>query len=380
MPKVKIISSLFIVVFINFLFLTKYTARFTDYSLLLSLVISIIYSLFYFYRDAIKFRENYRNKIILFAVLGYVLFSVLLFHLFPLSGVNVDRYSVITSFWDSFFQSKYVYLSKSHQGNMPGPMPFYFILALPFYFMHELGYFSIMGLIVFTLALKYSKVKSNQLIIGILMMLGSAFMFWETVSRSNILLNSSLILLSLLIFIKSLGVVKNKHILLNGVIIGLLLSTRNVLIIPYIVLFLHTLKAKIYSFTDMIKISLMILVVFALTFVPFVVNHYQEFLKINPYIIQSSNLMPSWLSLSCVFFTLSALFLTGSYDDVFYFSGLYLFITILTYLTYHICVDGFYNAFYNSTVDISYFLLCIPFFMFYLLSEKKTSVDVVSAK
>ncbi|MDD4991685.1 MAG: hypothetical protein PHR83_05560 [Paludibacter sp.] len=130
----------------------------------------------------------------------------------------------------------------------------------------------------------------------------------------------------------------------------------------------------------MIKVSLIILVVFALTFTPFVVNHYQEFLKINPFIIQSSSLMPSWLSFLCVFFTISTLFFTKSYDDVFYFSGLYLLITILTYLAYHICVDGFHNAFYKSNVDISYFLLCIPFFMFYLLFEKKTPVGISSAK
>jgi len=371
---------LLFIVFVNFLFLAKYTARFTSYSLMISLAISIIYCLFYYYKDVLKISDKKLNLILLLAIPCYVIGAAALFRLFPLSGVNVDRYSVITSFWDNFFQSKYVYLAKSHQGNMPGPMPFYFILALPFYFLRELGYFSIMGPVVFIVALKYAKIEGSRIIAGILMLLGSGFMFWELVSRSNIVLNSSLILLSLLFFIKSIAIEKKTHILFNGVIIGLLLSTRNVLIIPYIVLFLHTLKAKNYSITDMIQIAMLIVFIFALTFAPFVLHHFSEFQKINPFIIQSSFLMPGWLSITCVVFTLSALFLTKSYADVFYYSGLYLFITILTYLIYHICIDGFNNSLYNSSVDISYFLLCIPFFMYCLFLEKSVPKGVVDVK
>jgi len=253
---------------------------------------------------------------------------------------------------------------------MPGPMPFYFILALPFYFVHELGYFSLFGLILFVIIIKYYKIERGNLFVGVLMVVGSAFYLSETISRSNIFLNSSLVLFSVLFFSNSLNMRKKYHILLNGVIIGLFLSTRNVFVIPYIVLFLHSLKSKIYNLTDTIKIGIVVLLIFATTFIPFVINHFQSFKEMNPFIIQSSFLMPQSLSLTCVLFTLTSFFITKSFKDVLFFSGLYLFITILVYVLYQVYILGFHQAIFQSKVDLSYFILCVPFFLYYILSDK----------
>jgi hypothetical protein len=370
MTDYKKSSSLLIIVLINLLFLIKYVERVTDYYLILTLLISVGYYLIYRFRNCFHTSEIIKKQLFYGVILCYIGLSVYLFYKIPQSSLNVDRYSVITSFWDSFFHSNYVYTSRSHQGNLPGPMPFYFILAFPFYLVHELGYFSLMGLVVFAAILTYSKRPINNQLSGLFLLACSAFYGWETLSRSNIFLNASLILGSCIFFMNTLTLERKKHIVLHGVIIGLLLSTRNVLILPYIVLFLYVLKNRLYTIREVFQIGLLVIITFALTFLPFVINHFQSFLEINPFIIQSSYLIPSWLSLICILLTFSSYFFLKQKEDVFFYGGLFLFITVLIYFIYQIQKHGFINTLFGSQADLSYFILCVPFFLYYLTNAE----------
>ncbi len=371
--NVKIITSVLAVVLINFIFLMKYIERIAPYSILISALISAVYFLFIYFLPKNSFTDKQNKLLSGIFIAVYLILSIILFSVIPQLTLNVDRFSVITSFWDSYFKSEYVYFAKSFHGNMPGPMPFYFILALPFYLIGELGYFSLMGLITFVLIIRLSKLDSQSMFTGIILLIFSAFFMWETISRSNIFLNSNLVLFAILFFSNSINMDKNRHILINGVIVGLFLSTRNVLIIPFVVMFLYVFKTKIYNLIDIIKISGIIIFTFGLTFVPFVVNHWDDFKVMNPFIIQSSFLMPAWLSITCVIFSVSTVLFIKSFRDVIYFSGLYLFITIVVYLTYQVLTVGFDNAIYQSKADISYLILCLPFFLFYIISNKSQS-------
>lgn len=367
----KKLVSILIIVFVNLLFLIKYVERVTDFYIPISLIILVGYYLIYHFRKRLALQVKTKNRIFYVLIFGYILLSIILFNLIPQSTLNVDRYSVITSFWDSFLSGEYAYAAKSHQGNYPGPMPFYFLLAFPFYLIGELGYFSLFGIIVFSVGLKYSKIPIDNQISGLLLVLLSAFYMWEIISRSNIFLNSSLLLLSILFFMDSLKMDRNKHILVHGVLIGLLLSTRNVFLIPYIVLFLYLLKNKRYGLTDILKIGVLVSVTFAMTFLPFVINHLHSFLEINPFIVQSSFLMPAWLSLICIALTFVSFFWIKQKNEIFFLSGIFLFVTILMYFIYQIGINGFQNALYGSKTDISYFILCIPFLLYFVLNEKK---------
>jgi len=371
MLELKKRISLILILIINLIFLIKYVERVTNYYITISLIILVSYYLIYHFRNILDAKINFKRMLFFILIFCYIILSIFIFELIPQSTLNVDRYSVITSFWDSFLNSDYAYTAKSHQGNFPGPMPFYFLLAYPFYLTGELGYFSLFGLIIFAFLLKYSKTNINNQISGMLLITFSAFYLWETISRSNIFLNSSLVLLSILFFINSLNMKRKKHIIMYGIIFGLLLSTRNVLILPFIVLFLYLIKNKIYNLIDFLKISVIIFITFAITFLPFVINHFQSFLEINPFIIQSSFLMPSWLSFGCIIMTSISFFLIKQKDEIFFFSGIFLFLTILIYFFYQILINGFQNTIFGSKADISYFILCVPFLLYFLLNENK---------
>jgi hypothetical protein len=143
----RILISLAILLFVNAIFSIKYLSRYTNLVGLLVIFLSGLYA-FTFFSKSMK-RFSFLQKGLVPIVFIYMLFSFYLVHKVPMETLNVDRWSIITSFWDNYFSGKYVYMAKSHMGNKPGPMPFYFILALPFYFLKEFAYLSILGILFF---------------------------------------------------------------------------------------------------------------------------------------------------------------------------------------------------------------------------------------
>jgi hypothetical protein len=368
----KKIISLFIILFINFIVSIKYLHRVTDYYLFLSILLCCFYGIVWNLSSIIAQYKHLKlaQTIIL---LTFLVFSILIFIKITPESLNVDRWSVITSFWDNFFQHKYVYSAKSHMNNYPGPMPFYFILALPFYYIGELGLYSILGLFLFLGLLKYSKLQHHIKVITLILLTTSTFYLWEVLCRSNIFINGVLILFSMVYTFKSIENKSKINSISIGVIIGLLLSTRNVYVIPYIITFLFLLKNASISITKIIQIGIITLITFTLTFIPFIINHFEEFRKMNPFIIQSGYLMPFSYTLFCIALSFLIPFITKNKNDVYFFSGMVLFITIILHFTFKINQYNFYAAFFQSRADISYFILCVPFFLYYSLTIENTT-------
>ena len=366
--KLKKNISLFLFLFINLIFSIKYLSRVTDFAVPISLLISSLYFLLFKFQDKL---EIFGKPLKFVTILGFAFLfitSYLIFQKVPVETLNVDRWSVITSFWDNYYAGEYVYYALSHMNNYPGPMPFYYMLALPFYLLEELGYLSIIGLLSFCLLLKFLKKPLQTQTVYFILIATSPFYLWEIIGRSNIFFNSTLILISMVYFFRT---IENKNLVWNGIIIGLLLSTRNVYAIPYVVLFLYALKNRDISIKSTIIIGFISVLTFSATFLPFVIGHFDDFLKMNPFIIQSSYLMPFEFSFACILLSFLSYFVVKNRQDVYFYSAVILFITITMHFVWMSMQHGIYNAFFNSKADISYFILCIPFLLFHIVSLQK---------
>lgn len=378
MEKIKSAICIAIFLFINFAFSIKYLSRLSTYYILFSVLIISIYCVFWsvrFQLEKIFNKAKYPNigLLIVFTIL-----STLVFVKIPVETLNVDRWSVINSFWDNYFNGKYVYFAKSNAGNPPGPMPFYFILALPFYLFGELGYFSILGIVSLAILLYYNSKRTDFQSIYLILIMASPFYLWEVICRSNIFFNGILVLFSILYFLKSLEYKKPNYVLWNGILIGLILSTRNVFIIPFIIAFLFSLKQEIISMKTTFIIGIIAIFTFIFTFIPFVFNHFVDFTQMNPFIIQSSFLMPFEYSFLCVSLSFGTLFIIKNQNDVYFYSGLILFLSIVLHYVYQIKENNFNKAFYNSYADISYFILCIPFLVFYVIENENRNKKILN--
>lgn len=370
--NLKINISIFIFLFINFAFFVKYLSRATSYYLVISFALITIFYFLLKFRNKIYLPKSSEKVIIYLMFFLFLVGSGFVFYKIPVETLNVDRWSVITSFWDNFFKDQYVYFAKSVAGNSPGPMPFYYILALPFYCIGELGWYSVLGFFVFYFILIYTKKSYEIRFLFLILILISPFYLWEIMTRSNIFLNGCLVLFSIVYLLKSLEENHSKKLLFNGIIIGLLLSTRNVFVIPYIVVFLFALKDNKIKILETVYVGILSVIVFALTFIPFVWNHLSDFMTMNPFIIQSGYLMPTEFSLFCVLISFGSFWFCKEKNDVYFFSGLLLFFPIVLHYLYQISLHGFVETFFNSRADISYFILCIPFFVYYLVLNSST--------
>jgi hypothetical protein len=359
--------------FVNFIFGIKYLSRISTDYLFITLAIISIYTIIWRYKKGVTaFLKKWHISIYL-VLIGYFILSIIIFYLVPKETLNVDRWSVISSFWENYFNDQYVYYAKSFDNNYPGPMPFYFILALPFYLIGELGLFSFFGMLLFGLLIKKFNPIINYPSICFLFLASSFFYLWEITSRSNLFVNGILIMFSIIYFFRNYKTSKRPN-LTFGIIIGLLLSTRNVYVIPYIITFVFALKFNIIDFKNVIKLGIIALITFCLTFVPFVWNHFEEFKIMNPFLIQSSALMPFKYTLIFIISAIGFGFFCKKEADIYFYSSLTLFLTILFYLGLVTFEHGLHKAIFESKADISYFILGIPFSIYHLFLNKEESI------
>ena len=358
--------SIAVLLFINFAYILKYSARFTELNFVISMLVNSVLLLIVNFKQKISFYLEKINKY--FILVTYLLVILILFHFIPKEALNIDRWSVITSFWDNFFSDKYVYYAKSFDGNNPGPMPFYFIVAWPFYKLGEIGLFGILGVALYIFQLYINNIRHNR-ILYFLMIASSGFLMHEIVCRSNIFANAMLVVLLIYYFQNKYNNTL-KSTIIFGILTGLIMSTRNVFAIPFIIMVIFYLKSKLITFCNVMVFGFTALIIFALTFLPFIWNHFDDFLITNPFIIQSDFLLPMRYSICFVVVSFAFGFMCKNKLEVYFYSGILLFLTIAFY---HILITlqfSFQESFYGSVADITYFLLCIPFFIQYILSEE----------
>ena len=376
--KVKI--SVLILLFINFIFTYKYSSRYTEFGGILSILLLFSQILVYVYSSKITLVYKAKNIIILCFVSFIIALIIISHYKIPLESLNVDRWSVISSFIDELFNGNYPYYAQSHKGNYPGPMPFYFFISLPFYLIGELSILSSIGYFI-AIILIVKKTKSNNHFKFLFFYLfTSLFLIWEITTRSNIFTFTILILLLLNGFLNFDNKNKSKKNLILALFTGFLLSTRSIYILSYIVFFLSSLKNNEVSIKKLSLFTSIALIAFLSTFLPFIIFFRSDFFTMNPFIIQSSFLIPKPYILVFILTSVLMVFLVKNRSDKFFYSGISLFFSIMTYSIYHIIKYGYNLSFLQSKIDISYFIFCIPFFIMYLIKyDDKKNPEVLNS-
>ena len=362
-----------VLLFINGLFCVKYFERFTNLYplvtlLLLCIQVGVLYFSFYD-KCTLKQQKIIMYLLLILAVIG----SLFVFRKIHISSLNVDRWSVIYSFWEAFFNGDYPYFAKSHMNNPPGPMPIYFVIALPFYLINEIGWMPLVAVFIGVIFInKLVKNPTSQLVFILFMFTFMGF-YWELLSRSTILLNSFLVLIVLLYSEKSIAR-QNYSFYLSALLTGVILSTRMVFIMPFLSLGIMTLLSKKVSFPRLLSWTALALFAFALTFLPFYIGFQESFFVMNPFKVQSGFLLPSIYNYLFIFISIVLSLFFYNQLSLLLLSGYSLFISIFIYFVYHLMYSGLQGAYFQSGADISYFLFCVPFLLMHFLIEKKIKI------
>jgi hypothetical protein len=351
--------AIFLIISISFIFSYKYAARITDYSLYISTVYALL--LFGIASYLLKRNREFNNKLLYSIIALYVVCIVISFFIIDPAKINVDRWSVISYFWDAARSGIYPYQSTSHQGNAPGPFPFYFLLALPFYFLGEIGYLSLSGLLVMLVGMNYYfKDDYKRKTAAIFLLVSSVAILWEMVARSTILINSALILLYLMWMVSN----ENhswKQYAIMGVVGGLLLSTRGIYVIPIILCGAYCfLKPR--RFKEMMAYGCSLMAVFIITFVPFFLWDQQLFIKYNPFTLQG-DIIGRYLAVALIMISVMVGVLVKTEAQLYLGTGLMLYGAAFIYFINRLITCGFNPEFLQNNVDISYFIMALPFLL-----------------
>lgn len=361
---VQIYTSIILFVVINILFYFKYMSRISPLVGVLSVMCYLVFMYFTF-----RFYKKRKNlfssvfRIILLAV--FAIGSIVTLFYIHKESLNVDRWEMIEIFWDSASKGIYPYGVHSPSGNYPGPMPFYFIFCYPFYLIGEIGLMPIVGIFIWLFHI-YKK-KRNSVDLTILLLLSSLAMYWEIFARSTVFFNSCLFVIWFTT-LYNLDKKSTYSFYLSAIVGGLLFSTRNVFAIPLLIMGIYMLRCGM-SFGRLLKWSGCFIVAFILTFIPFVVLDWTEFFVMNPFIIQSSFLLPLKFVLCFLGASVIIPFLCKQFKDVIFYSGVFLFVLITGYIIYCISVDGLQGYFYTGA-DISYYIFCFPFLLEVIVNKQ----------
>lgn len=357
---------------ISALFACKYGMRLGLLGAALALLISCLPIVFCFY-PSMTHRSMRLFRVACIGCIAIFVIAVLGAHQYlDPTSLQVDRWSVIASFIDAWNEGSYPYTAVSHLGNHPGPMPFYFVVAAPFYAIGELSWLSVTGYILVLIYLLRSSNRSASWYL-LAYLLTAPFVWWEIAVRSNIF-TYTVLFLSALMLMERWYEQGLSYALIPAILIGLLLSTRSVYILPLILFFLPILLNDYRQYRRLVVIGLVIVGAFVMTFIPLIIRYGSMFYEMNPFVIQSSFLVPRAMILLFIGISIGLAYRIRQAEDRYYYGGLSLFIAIVFYGAYCVFRYGFYDAYWNSKIDLSYFLFCVPFLLYtlYRLQDERS--------
>ncbi len=357
--------SIFSILLINFLFGYKYLLRITP----LAFIITLSYTLFLYIVSEYLLSKKTENlsfiaKILYFSLAIYCIIAITALFFVDPTQLRVDRWSVITSFWDTVRAGQFPYLAKSHMGCPPGPFPFYFVLSLPFYLLGEIGYFSLAGVLAMVWGLGISsRDDPSRQMAATFLVLSSAAIWWEIIARSGTLINAALIVLYIYHVIRNQEASRRK-IMVMGFVGGLLQSTRGIFALPLIIGYTHCFvrPGKIKEF---FLIGVFYVLGFLATLLPLVLWDFNSFLQYNPLTLQMGFVgLKATIGLMVMAFAAGIVIKTP--QQLYLVTGIILIAAVMVYFVDMFQLHGLSVHSLLNCVDLSYLILSLPFFLFAL--------------
>jgi len=368
--------SLLILSFINGIFILKYSSRIIalEYAYGISICLPVIACISYYYKeyvytifDKIQKKSGIAEKKQVWVLLcTIVVLWVLCFVFIPKETLRVDRWLMIKTFWDNVFAGNYPY-TPLYSNNVPGQLPMYHILAFPFHIVGEVG---LLSLSVFLLLIwgivKFNQTEKKSFSLRALLWIWllSPALWWESATRSTIVMNMNLMVLFFLYNeVKTLSPIK------KGIISGLLTATRSSVIIPLSTGVLGDLIRE-KKWSELIKVGFLTGFVPILSLIVLYFWNSELFFLHNPLAMQSL-FLPTWLSVLMIGISIVLGIRAKDFDMKLWNSGLMLFLTVFTALCFALFKYGWKEAIFADAFDISYFLQAVPFFMIQLSQRKE---------
>ena len=284
-------------------------------------------------------------------------------------GIQVDRWSALHFPIENLLGGIYPYSASTHLGGNASPFPVWQILHIPFYLLGNVGLSFFAAAALFLWSCWKEKGRDKALIVSLLMC-SSVAVWYEVAVRSDLITNFLLLAAIInLVFSRMSQAWVERRMWWIACAVGLLACTRILVLIPITVLLLpYFIRLNLRS---QVCVSLLMLVIFALTFVPFALWDWQAFyyFQNNPWSLQTwqGNL------LDFILFVPITVFLALNYKGCGfrYYRNSALMLAVFVAVTFvHNMYQGENWDLFSSSYDITYFSSALPFCMLGILRER----------
>jgi hypothetical protein len=231
---------------------------------------------------------------------------------------------------------------------------------MPFYLLGDVGFFQVFTFLIFAglVYFRHGEQTTNRLRCILLLVFAPVFLY-EVVVRSELFSNMIMVMLYLAI-LEMVGRKMSLIALISlGLAGGLLLSTRGIVLLVYILVLGYFLKRKVVTH------GLFFLSVFAgflVSLAPFLIWDWSQFIELGPFSRQLS-LLPIWLLAlsigSCIYCALRI----GSLRKIYSAVSFFLFAVVLVAFIIKGLDYGWHQAVLGDGFDISYFAFAVPFLL-----------------
>lgn len=365
------ISILAIYALINAVFVYKYTSRITSQPWATSLFYLIMVSLFIlFLFKKNEFTSDLKTQdLIYFSMIAFlaVSFTLLMFHFDP-QKIRVGRYPAMYDWITRFIHSEFPYASDIK----PSGFPFLFMIAMPFYFLGDLGFFQIFSFLTFAVVVHLRhRQKSINRFRSIFLLVTSPIFLYEIVVRSDLFSNMVIVMLYLAIFEILSPRAGHVTLFFLGIIGGLLLSTRGIVLLIYIPILGYLFRRQIIKHG---LFFLSIFVGFFLSLLPFLIWDWSRFIDFGPFSIQLAHI-PNWLLIVSIAFSVLCALTVRSLKSIYSSVSFILFgVTCVTFLL-RVFDLGWFKAVLESGFDIGYFCFALPYLLISLDFPEKAAMS-----
>lgn len=367
LTKIRNITALSLILFVNLIFVYKYTIQ---YNLIPTAAIPLyilifLLIIFYLNRKDKSIITKYISKYFLSISLTTIVIWTAFIYLIPREG-EIGRLTAIEEWLILFFEGIYPYTSYI----TPSAFPLFYFLVSPFYFINQLGFLEVLGLAFLLIAIKNASRSSKALSILFLLIFSAPITYFDLIVRSELTFNIGLLIL-LIIFLNQKTELGKTKFIIFAVFFGITLSTKSVVIVPMIIFLLYYFRNDL---KQLFNFGLIILLVFILQLLPFVFWDVELFVQRGPFAIQSHLAdLPLWFTIIFILLAVYFGWMVENIHEVFFSSGIILFMMIIASYISKIIEYGFKTAFFGENfIDPSYLAFVIPLL---ILSIEDYEVD-----
>jgi hypothetical protein len=283
-------------------------------------------------------------------------------------SVQVDRWSALHFPIQNLLDGIYPYTASTHLGGNASPFPVWQLLHIPFYLLGNVGLSFFAAVILFLWSCWKVRGRDKALIVSLLLCLSVA-VWYEALVRSDLITNMLLVTSIFNLFSRNPSQQWiERHRWWIACLVGLLASTRVIVLIPITVLLLPYFVKM--NWRNQLGVSLLAITVFALTFVPFAIWDWQEFyyFQNNPWRLQTSQ---GNLSDFLLFVPLTV-FLAMTHKGIAFRycrnSALMLVTFVVVTFVHNMYLSENFDLF-SSAYDITYLSTALPFCMLGIVAE-----------